>query len=143
MHFTGVEVGPHFLTFYCQDLKQMNRYLPSLWKVFVKEYPDMLDINHENFIHWAGDPAVYHRFGQPNHFREDYRHFHINTESRPSTEMVTDFIAFIARNGGTFDEIIKVTIYENYKLEEHKNDTYPERQSGEEYLDYLDRLKNG
>jgi len=138
VYFEEVEIGPHFITFYTKN-KKVTRFCEGIWLAFSKKYPGYASINNEKFVHIEEDPKVYHRFGEPDNFRDAWSHFHIKTETRPDLKWVAEVIGFMKNRGASFDDIVKITDHESFKL--NPNDTYPPRKLNESYTDYIKRLK--
>lgn len=140
VYFEEIEIGPHFITFYTKQLPEMRDFCKLAWVLFKEDYPELVSINHPDFEHWENDPLVYHRFGEPNHWREAYRHFHINTDSKPSEAFVAEITDWLIGLGAKFDKIVKITNNEDFKLDQ--DDYYPPRKMDEGYLAYIARLKS-
>jgi hypothetical protein len=136
-----VEIAPHFLTIYSKQLPEMLESAKTLYRQFIIAKPELASIQQLNFVHEENDPNVYHPFGEPNHFREGFRHFHIRYGYRPSTKDVNYILACMAENGDTQIEKMKTTDLEDNRLPKFKDVAYPPIEG--DYLEYIDTLRTG
>ena len=136
-----IEIGPHFLTFYSKDRSGLIQGLPELYRKFMRapDFEALKSVQQQGFAHVTNDPNVYHPYGDPKDFREAFSHFHIRTIEQPSEQLIEALRAFIAKNNVTFKDDLLIS-----RLEDNNPNqlTYPPRLEGEEYLTYIDRLKN-
>lgn len=139
MYIEEIELGPHFITFYTKDLKGIRSLCQDIYTHVIEKYPLLAPFNPNKFEHVDNDPRIYHRFGEPNNWRDAYRHFHINTCREPDVSTLPYIIEIMKNQGCTFDKVIKITDFNNKKL--NQSDTYPPRKDNETYLSYLERLR--
>lgn len=132
--FTELEIGPHFITLYTSKYREMLEIASKYQPIFCKKYPELSRYQQKEFKHEPNDPRVYHRFGEPNIIRPgSFRHFHIRTVEEPDQELINTVIKDLKLGS------IKITRF----MDNYPDDEYPERRVKEDYLDYIQRLKDG
>ena len=140
-----LEIGPHFITFYIKP--KVFQELPDIgaeaYKKFLIAYPDLAEIQQKDFLHEENDPNVYHPFGEPNHFREAFRHFHIRFGRTPLGSEVAEALELVKSCSKlTTAPEFKTSALTNNRLPEFKGIPYP-KISGREYLKYIALLRTG
>lgn len=135
-----IEVGPHFLTVYSKKLTELLELAEKLYLMFLRFKPELADIQQVNFKHEPNDPNVYHPYGEPNHFRDHFRHFHIRYGYRPKVKEIAEVLDLLDNLTDTSQ--IVITALETNRLPEYTNWKYPEPpQDHIEYLKWIEEIR--
>jgi hypothetical protein len=140
MKLTEIEIGPHFITLYSPQYREMLVASEKMYTWFLQSKPELAEIQQQNFIHEPNDPNVYHPFGEPNAFRKGFRHFHIRY-GRSVEQSDVDFILNNLDKGSIIKDDLIISNLEDNKLPEFETKEYPVLQGN--YLEYIEELRTG
>ena len=142
MDLHELEIGPHFITLYSTQYREMLESAEQLYSWFAEVKPEIADIQQYKFEHELNDPNVYHPFGAPNSFRKAFRHFHIRYGRAVADEDV-QFILDNLNEGhiSLLHKEFKITKLHHFKLPEFKHLQYPPIEGP--YLSYIENLRKG
>ena len=144
-----IEVGPHFLTFYGSERKELLQFAREYESEFKKLRPELKDIQQKDLAHEPYDPRVYHPYGHPTPFPKGNRpihdpsnHFHIRYGYRPTQadieQVMEDMNRYAKRN--IFVSDLRITNLEDQIGVEF---SYPEiPDNHEDYLQMIEDIRN-
>lgn len=138
-----VEIGPHFLTFYCDDRSDMLQQTMKYYKRFCNEFPELAPYQPNNFAHEAKDPNMFHPYGNPIELKYTCpAHFHIKTIKKPTASLISTILKSMTKAGFKVDRTLSQKRLEDYKLDKYKNLKYLKR-GKMDYNEYIATLKIG
>lgn len=136
-----LEIGPHFITVYCGPLPDIGEFSSWLHGEFIQLRPELASIQQDGFAHEENDPKVYHPYGQPIEFRQNFRHFHVRYGGCVKPKDVIQLKDLMAKRLGRYVQDTVVTLLENNKSNDFDYPEPPQPFEPERYLKYIRDLK--